>query len=256
MEMEVADGGGDGWLSKSVVMGRSFALYIDLNGEPVDMSLSEFLVHLSTMDNDSKKVNEVVDFILNLEEELRTIASSEYQLPNCMRFLKDAIATLQNEKWKCARRIKKKETKLLESNLDIARGTRDNNENKNMNEKQIDDISAHSFLENEASSDTLDLIRSESSLQDEVLEPIVQPEYIRPDPNVVLEVTRRQRMVWSANLHRKFRFAVEALGGPKEFSTVTVEVFQLAFGKCLEIIYKLTTSASQAANNRRAHLLI
>lgn len=68
---------------------RSFALYIDLNGEPVDMSLSEFLVHLSTMDNDSKKVNEVVDFILNLEEELRTIASSEYQLPNCMRFLKD-----------------------------------------------------------------------------------------------------------------------------------------------------------------------
>lgn len=43
-----------------------------------------------------------------------------------------AIATLQNEKWKCARRIKKKETKLLESNLDIARGTRDNNENKNM----------------------------------------------------------------------------------------------------------------------------
>nr|KAJ0213878.1 hypothetical protein LSAT_V11C400221590 [Lactuca sativa] len=207
---------------------RSFALYIDLNGEPVDMSLSEFLVHLSTMDNDSKKVNEVVDFILNLEEELRTIASSEYQLPNCMRFLKDAIATLQNEKWKCARRIKKKETKLLESNLDIARGTRDNNENKNMNEKQIDDISAHSFLENEASSDTLDLIRSESSLQDEVLEPIVQPEYIRPDPNVVLEVTRRQRMVWSANLHRKFRFAVEALGGPKGNTNLSViKIFML-----------------------------
>lgn len=96
------------------------------------------------------------------------------------------------------------------------------------NEKQIDDISAHSFLENEASSDTLDLIRSESSLQDEVLEPIVQPEYIRPDPNVVLEVTRRQRMVWSANLHRKFRFAVEALGGPKGNTNLSViKIFML-----------------------------
>ncbi|CAI9282999.1 unnamed protein product [Lactuca saligna] len=86
------------------------------------------------------------------------------------------------------------------------------------NERQINNRSDQSFLENETLSDmTLDLIRSESSVQDDVLdlsEPLVQPEY-RPDPNVILEVSRRQRMVWSTDLHRKFRFAVEALGGPK-----------------------------------------
>ena len=54
-----------------------------------------------------------------------------------------------------------------------------------------------------------------------LLGPMVDPEDMRADPNVVQEVNRRQRMVWSVDLHRKFKFAVEALGGPRG---ITIQV--------------------------------
>ncbi|KAI3768377.1 hypothetical protein L2E82_19003 [Cichorium intybus] len=197
---------------------RSFASHIDLNGESVDMSVSEFLTYLSTIDDVSEKVNNAHEFILNLKEEMLMIAASPYQFPNCMRFLKDAIAAV-HEKWKCA---KKKEGTQHDSNPNanaVGKATAIiNNENKNVNEGQTD--TDESFLENEVPSEmNSDPIRSDASIQDGELvmhEPMVQPEYIRSDRNVVHELIRRQRMVWSVDLHRRFKFAVEALGGPRE----------------------------------------
>ncbi|KAL4582376.1 hypothetical protein LXL04_006923 [Taraxacum kok-saghyz] len=182
---------------------RSFTLYIDLNGEPAEMSVSEFLTYLSTMDDDSEKVNAAVDFILNLQEELLMVTSFECRFPNCIRFLKDAIATVQKEKQKCEKRAREKEGKLHEGNSDISKGTLIiSDENKDMNEGQTNSISDESFVENE--------------MVPILLGPMVQPEDMRSDPNVVQEVNRRQRMVWSVDLHREFKFAVEALGGARE----------------------------------------
>ncbi|KAJ8567229.1 hypothetical protein K7X08_019437 [Anisodus acutangulus] len=76
---------------------NSKELNIDLNFVYVPKIISDVITEVSTMNDISKKLTKLNNFLIALDEELRKIEAFKRQLPICMVLLKDAIERLKAE---------------------------------------------------------------------------------------------------------------------------------------------------------------
>lgn len=76
---------------------NSKEMTIDLNFVYVPKIISDVLTEVSAMDDISKKLTKLNQFLVALEEELRKIEAFKRELPICMVLLKDAIERLKAE---------------------------------------------------------------------------------------------------------------------------------------------------------------
>lgn len=68
---------------------NSKEMNIDLNFVYVPKLISDVLTEVSAMDDFSKKLTKLNQFVVALEEELSKIEAFQRELPNCMILLKD-----------------------------------------------------------------------------------------------------------------------------------------------------------------------
>ncbi|CAN4082860.1 unnamed protein product [Withania somnifera] len=76
---------------------NSKEMNIDLNFIYVPKIISDVLTEVSAMDDISKKLTKINQFLVSLEEELRKVEAFKRELPICMVLLKDAIERLKEE---------------------------------------------------------------------------------------------------------------------------------------------------------------
>ncbi|XP_060193921.1 transcription factor HHO5-like [Lycium barbarum] len=111
---------------------NSKELNIDLNFVCMPKIISDVLTEVSAMDDISKKLTKLNNFIVALEEELKKIEAFKRELPICMVLLKDAIERLKVEalqyKGKDIRPVMKEFIPLKNGNSDESRRVKKSND--------------------------------------------------------------------------------------------------------------------------------
>ncbi|MCD7459153.1 hypothetical protein HAX54_040222 [Datura stramonium] len=101
---------------------NSREMNIDLNSVYVPKIISDVLTEVSAMDDISKKLTKLNQFLVALEEELKKIEAFKRELPICMVLLKDAIERLKEE----ALQYKgKDESPVMEEFIPLKKGNSD-----------------------------------------------------------------------------------------------------------------------------------
>ncbi|XP_055806400.1 transcription factor HHO5-like isoform X2 [Solanum dulcamara] len=101
---------------------NSKEMNIDLNIVYVPKLISDVLTEVSAMDDISKKLTKLNQFLVSLEEELRKIEAFKRELPFCMVLLKDAIERLKEE----ALQYKEKDKRpVMEEFIPLKKGNSD-----------------------------------------------------------------------------------------------------------------------------------
>lgn len=113
---------------------NSKEMNIDLNSVYVPKLISDVLTEVSAMDDISKKLTKLNQFLLALEEEFSKIEAFKRELPNCMILLKDAIERLKVETLQYKEKDKRP---LMEEFIPLKKG----NSEESGRVKRSDDLS-------------------------------------------------------------------------------------------------------------------
>ncbi|KAK1439901.1 hypothetical protein QVD17_05726 [Tagetes erecta] len=215
------------------------SILVDFNPPFIPKSITQFLSHLSTLDNVTDKLLQLNDFLNRLESETRQIEPFKRQIPLCMLIVNDAVDVLKEELMVLNRSSNAQPVleefipikKILDDDDDDAKveiitnqidnGDKKNwlssthlwniNENVNHSEAQIDKKKCEEEEEDAGTS-----VVNENSRLISCFTPNVQSN-IHIQSHVIAKpqqhTFRKQRRCWSAELHRLFVNALQQLGG-------------------------------------------